>query len=344
MVRRSSASPSPGGWGAPFVPFYASAMLLRRALYDRGMMPSAKAAAWCVSVGGLEAGGSGKTPVTALVLKAYRAAGRHVGLLTRGYGRATSRLAFRAPGEAPRPEVIGDEPAMLVSGGLDIPVAACGRRRIGAAALVDVGCDTIVLDDAFQHRALARNLDIVVLRGEAPFGNGHLLPWGSLREPPSSLSRAHVVWLHYRGEAPKTLPAWTRELRGAPTIVLSEHRSTEPCDLHGHATTLRGQRVLAAAGIARPSDFAASLKAMDVEVVNLVTFPDHHVYTRFDLVHLGRRLQSERATALVVTPKDAIKIACLDCALPVVVVGSRVAVTHGHEMLAACLHVSPTLI
>lgn len=323
----------PGPWLAPLAPLYGAAVLLRRFAYDRGLAAIVRPAVTTVAVGGLEAGGSGKTPVTGLVLRALLAAGRRPGLLTRGYGRPTTALAVRLPGEQASPAELGDEPAMLVASGLDVAVAACGRRSEGATALAG-RVDTLVLDDGFQHRALARDLDIVVLRGEAPFGTGHLLPWGTLREPPTSLARAGVVWLHFRREAALEPPAWLARLAPAADLVVSR---AEP---EGELAALQGARVVAAAGIARPADLGDALTALGAEVTTLHALRDHHVFDAADARALAALVRADGATALVVTPKDAVKLRPLWSAPPPLwVVGTRPRIVRGADALARRLGV-----
>ncbi len=318
-----------GPLGAPLAGLYGALVLARRAAYDRGWLRTVPSPLYTISVGGLEAGGSGKTPVTGLLLGALAASGRAVGLLTRGYGRTSRGLVLRSPGEPAAPEMVGDEPAMLVSAGPDVPVAACAARVEGARALARIGCDCAVLDDAFSHRAIARDVDLVVLRGEAPLGNGHLLPWGSLREPASSLARADVVWLHFRGRAAPA-PSWL----DAPVVVVSESVPGPLRDAHsGEVVEPRGP-LLAAAGIARPSDLVVSLRALGAEVARLVSFRDHH---RFDAADVDRLVRAGRAHgAVVVTAKDAVKIAPLwrPAQPPLWVLEQRVAIRRGLAALA----------
>jgi tetraacyldisaccharide 4'-kinase len=330
-----------GPIAAPLAGLYAAVVLARRAAYDRGWLPIARAPLSTVSVGGLEAGGSGKTPVAGFLLAALGAAGRSVGLLTRGYGRRTRGLVLRAAGEAPEPAAIGDEPAMLVAAGLDLPVAACAERIEGAHALRAAGCDCAVLDDAFSHRALARDLDIVVLRGEAPLGMGRMLPWGTLREPASSLRRADVVWLHFRGAA-REPPAWLAEVCPTAQVVISEASAGPVVEAHGGAPLdIRGRRLLVAAGIARPTDVAESVAMLGGQTVDLVPFPDHHPYSSGDAVLLAGAAERCGAEAVVVTAKDAVKLrGRWRQSVPLWVVGQRVVLRSGGRELASRLGIA----
>jgi tetraacyldisaccharide 4'-kinase len=325
-----------GPVGAPFASLYGLVTLIRRLAYDRGWLAAADPGVRTISVGGLEAGGSGKTPVAGFLLRSLVGAGRAPGLLTRGYGRASRGLVVRRVGERADPARLGDEPAMLVRGGLDLPIAACARRVVGAARLVELGCDTLVLDDGFAHRALARHVDIVVLRGEQPLGNGHLLPWGSLREPPSSLGRADVVWHHFRGEPGEARARLVERAPGA-VHVASSGRPAGPLDAAGNEVLVSGQRVVAAAGIARPTDLSESASRLGLEVVATRAFADHHRYAAADVRRLAALAEAENAAAVLVTEKDAVKLAPIWRGPPLWTIGVRVLIHAGMEQLAARL-------
>ena len=142
---------------------YGLVVCVRRWLYDRGFLASYRAPLWVISVGGLEAGGTGKTPVAGWLLRALLDAQKHPGLLTRGYKRSSVGLSIRVLNTPPDPDTLGDEAAMLVASGLNIPVAACAKRKDAVVPMIQEGCDCLVLDDGFSHRSLVRDCDIVVL-------------------------------------------------------------------------------------------------------------------------------------------------------------------------------------
>lgn len=321
-----------GGSAAPIAWAYGLAVTGRRWAYDHALLRAQTVAAPVISVGGLEAGGSGKTPVTGWILRRLRQLGSRPGLLSRGYGRHSTGLQVCHPAETMDAGRMGDEPTMLARELGELPVAVCAQRLIGAQALLALGCDAIVLDDAFSHRRIARDLDIVVLRGEKPFGRGGLLPAGSLREPPSSLRRAHVVWLHYRDEPqvpPSALPAHT-------IVVTSRARPTSPRLLGGDAVELRGARVVAVAGIARPAQFAESLRRLGAEVVGTRWFADHHVFDAGDVEAVAELLREMRAQFAVLTSKDAVRWPAASD-VPTCVVGYEVDVVSGEAELEAAL-------
>lgn len=294
---------------------YGQGVALRTWAYARGWFRIQPPPCWTLSVGGLEVGGSGKTPVTAWLLAHLLAAGHRPGLLTRGYGRRSRGLRLRRPGTAALAADLGDEPAMLVAGGLDVAIVACGDRRRGARILRDLGCDVLVLDDGFGHRALGRHLDLVVLRSEAPLGTGHLLPRGSLREPASALGRADVLLFLCKDGAPVLAPApgaaavEMRALAPQALWVAATAVAQPPCSWRtGAPLPLAGRRVLGATGIAQPSSFRRSLVALGVQLVGLRVYPDHHPFATRDLAPLRQAMVDAGAELLVVTAKDAVKL------------------------------------
>lgn len=308
-----------GPMAAPLAWAFGAAAHARRFAYDRGVLPAEHAGVFTVSVGGLEAGGSGKTPVAGWFLRACREAGFAPGLLTRGYGRATRGLVL-ADGVSAHADEVGDEPAMLARE-LRVPVAAVARRIEGARALVGRGCDALVLDDGFSHRKLRRDLDVVVLRAEAPLSDGRLLPAGTLRESPAGLRRAHVVWLHARSGEARDLPVTLAE---TTLRVSSEDGPAECTDERGERVALAGARVVAACGIARPAGFVRTLERAGASVAELRSFPDHHRYSAQDVEALAALTKSHGAAALVVTAKDAVKLPGIDVPLWTVRVGMRI--------------------
>jgi tetraacyldisaccharide 4'-kinase len=292
---------------------YGAAVRLRHALYDCGLLKTHGAPLPILSVGGLEAGGTGKTPMVGHLLKRLLAAGRVPGLLTRGYRRQAEGLQVRAPGEAATVARLGDEAAMLVAQGLDVAVAACPRRILGARALGALGCDCAVMDDGLAHRALGRAANIVMLRGELDVRKARLLPWGSLREPVTALGRADLVVLHYRdGPAPGApSPALAQLLGrlGVAAPVLSQFGAPTVTDGAGAVQDVAGTPVVAAAGTARPQEIRDALGHLGADVRAFFPFADHAPFDPDACARLDRAVADRGAQALVVTAKDRIKLA-----------------------------------
>src|SRR2546427_2936416 len=219
---------TPGGWFlAPLVPLshlYGLAMRARAALYARGLLRQQILPCRVISVGNLTVGGTGKTPVVIALAAALRDRGRKVGVISRGYKRrsGTSILEI-SDGRTLRghPEDSGDEPFLIAQHCLGVPVAVGADRPLVGRYLVDrFDLDTLVLDDGFQHLALRRDMDILVLDAGAPFGNGYLLPRGRLREPLSAMERASAVLVTRASQAQRVdeLKATVRAV--APTVAI----------------------------------------------------------------------------------------------------------------------------
>ena len=292
---------------------YGAVVRLRHALYDCGLLKIHPQPLPILSVGGLEAGGTGKTPMVGHLLRRLLAAGVAPGLLTRGYRRQASGLRVRAPGQQALVAHLGDEAAMLVAQGLDVAVAACAERRLGAEALAALGCDCAVMDDGLAHRAQQRAANIVMLRGELDLGRARLLPWGSLREPVSALGRAALLVVHYRqGDAPAAPSAALLELLArqgvhAP-VLLSQFGPAQVVDDQGVAQALGGLPVVAAAGTARPWEIRASVADLGADVRAFYPFADHAPFGAATCAQLDQAVVATGAAALVVTAKDRIKL------------------------------------
>jgi tetraacyldisaccharide 4'-kinase len=280
----------------------------RRSLYDRRLLPIARVSVPVVSIGNLTTGGTGKTPMCALVVRALIARGFRPGILSRGYGAA--------PGAA-------NDEARLLAYLLPTTPHVQGADRVGGAReLIRGGANAIVLDDGFQHRRLARDVDIVLVDATRPFGLASadgvepvraLLPRGLLREPPSSLRRSDLIVLT-RTEAVTmaATEAVERELeRIAPgrPIARAALRMEGWIDEKGRAGPvdhLRGREVDVVSALGNPSAFEASVVKAGALVRDRRVFADHHRYTRADLAGLpapGR--------VLVTSAKDAVKLAPL---------------------------------
>jgi len=175
---------------------YGGAVQLREALYRKGMLPSKRLPCIVVSVGNLSAGGTGKTPMTIYITELFRSFGYKTVVISRGYkGGAESTGGVVSNGQAilMDPDMAGDEPYMMANLLSHVPVLVGRNRfRIGLMAIKEFSPDVIVLDDAFQHLQLERDMDLVLLDEQRPLGNTYLLPRGLLREPVSALLRGHT--------------------------------------------------------------------------------------------------------------------------------------------------------
>jgi len=257
-----------------------------------------------VCVGNLVAGGAGKTPVALALAEALAARGTAVHFLMRGHG-GTEHGPLRVDPARHDAGQVGDEALLLAS---HAPTWVARDRVAGARAAAAAGAGVVVMDDGFQNPHLAKDLSLVVVDGAVGFGNGHILPAGPLREPVGrGLSRADAVVL--MGEDRTGVAA-----RVAPLPVLRAR--IEPTPDHG----LRGQTVLAFAGIGRPEKFFATLESLGAVLAGRIAFADHHPYTAAEVADLLTRAEALNALP-VTTAKDAVRlpadVRARVCVLPV---------------------------
>jgi tetraacyldisaccharide 4'-kinase len=277
-------------------------MHLRNRLYDRGWKASYRAPVPVVSIGNLTLGGTGKTPCVAYVAGFFRRWKRRVAILSRGYGGTGG---------------LNDEALVLAENLPDVPhLQGPDRVALATAAVRDQRGDVLVLDDGFQHRRLARDLDVVLVDATLPWGHGHLFPRGLLRERPTSLRRAGVVVLTRCDQVAEPERRRLREsvLRIAPHAQVAEtvHR---PLDLiNGQRTIapldrLRDRPVVAFCGIGNPAAFQQTLTGLGLTVAAFRPFPDHHAYPRTDIEALiAWALRQARDCIVVTTQKDLVKL------------------------------------
>ncbi len=306
-IHRKIISDEAGVWAWPFravlrgaATVYAVGVALRNRRYDRrGPMHALPLPV--ISVGNITAGGTGKTPLVIDLVDRLRRLGRTPAVIARGYG---------AGSDGPN-----DEERLIRRRCRDV-IYVANPDRIAAARTAhhDFGADVIVLDDGFQHRRLGRTLDIVSIDATCPFGYGHLLPRGLLREPLRSLCRADVVILTRCDQAsPTELSRISDRLVDlAPQAVHLQcnHRVTAVETLDGTSWDgeLTNRRAILLASIGNPKSFAATARALGVEVVAERWFPDHHVYRERDIRALLRLGQTQNCDLLLTTEKDAVKL------------------------------------
>jgi tetraacyldisaccharide 4'-kinase len=273
-----------------------------------------------VSIGNLTLGGTGKTPLAMWVARWYQQQGWRVAILSRGYGaRPAACLRVVSSGHGPLLgwQVAGDEPYLLACSLPGVPVLiGKDRYRTGRYAYEQFGAHVLILDDGFQHHALQRDLDIVLIDASNPFGPGALFPRGILREPLWALRRAHAIVLTRVEMATARLPTLRQRIRQwnsqqpiyrMATVVEALHQQ----DTHSvvELAALRQRRGVAFVGIGNPQAFVSTLTRLGAEVVTLFVFPDHHPYTQEDWQTMVAEVNKQRATYLITTEKDAVRLA-----------------------------------
>jgi tetraacyldisaccharide 4'-kinase len=264
-----------------------------------------------ISVGNLTVGGTGKTPLTAWIASHLLEDGRRPAIVSRGYGGSSGRgpcVVSRGAGPLVPAGVAGDEPVLLARRLPGVLVVVGSDRLAGARAAREAGADVLVLDDGFQHRRLARDLDLVLLDSHDPFGAFRLLPSGPLREPVASLKRADAVILT-RSRPGEPLPFLERVIRrhaGDVPLLRAGHRATGFVDAAGSAQPPPG-RAVAFCGIGSPDTFLVDLLSEGVEVLEERRFPDHHRFRPAELAEIAA-LARRHGAVPVTTEKDLVRL------------------------------------
>jgi tetraacyldisaccharide 4'-kinase len=282
--------------------FYRGGVTLRNLMFDVGLRRAHVVRVPVVSIGNLTTGGTGKTPFAAFVARWFVDRGVSVAFVSRGY---------RAADGSPNDEALVLEQLCPTVPHLQQPDRVVSARR----AHVELQAQLIILDDGFQHRRLHRDLDIVLIDALNPWGYDHLLPRGLLREPISSLRRAHLVAITRADQAsPEQLVAIRKcvaavradlpviEVAFPPLRLINASGQTAELD------SLRNQPVVAFCGIGHPHAFFSMLDREQFAMRDTRTFPDHHHFTSNDVTKLGRWAEASSAIAVVVTQKDLVKL------------------------------------
>ena len=302
------------GWPASLL--FGAVARLRAWCYRKGIFHVRRLDGTVISVGNLTVGGTGKTPMVIWLAERLIARGKPVGVLTRGYrgflGRSSD--APKAQLSYHKPQLVyGDEVCMLLRRLPPRPQfmigVGAGRYACGCE-LERQGVEWLVLDDGLQHLQLARDVDIVLLDAADPFGGGHLLPAGRLREPKSALARADMIVITRSSHA-LAVETIVRRYTGAPIF----YAQTELEGLWGAMGAVvtpepdwATKKLFGFCGIGNPAAFFEDLRRWDLQVAGTAAFRDHHHYSQHDADELERRALANGADALVCTEKDVFNL------------------------------------
>lgn len=335
LIRGDLSGPGPALLRLLLAPpswLFAAAAETRAALYRAGVFTCHCVPRPVVSVGNLTVGGTGKTPLVEWVVREARLLGLHAVVLTRGYGAAGAEVP--------------DEVAVLAENLPDVRVVRDPDRVRGALTAIERhGAEALVLDDGFQHHRIRRQLDLVTVDALLPFGSGHCLPRGMLREPVRALRRAQAVVVTRSDQVPPAaLERIQRRIRRvAPRAVLAraEHAPVAVRPLGGGPDRppifLAGRSVLAVSGIGNPAAFEATLAGIGAKVAGRLRFPDHHRYCPDDLARVAREAEAAGAEAIVTTQKDAVKWSGKSGGRPAYSLVVSLRLTHGEEAIKGLL-------
>ncbi len=302
---------------APLSPFYGGVVRLRNGAFDAHPERTSHVGVPVLSIGNLSTGGTGKTPLSLYLAESLQAAGWANAVISRGYGGKRPFAVMDVNPESKASEV-GDEPLLMARRLGRGRVVVARSRAAGAARAVVTKPSTkiLLLDDGFQHRALHRDLDLLVLDGVRRWGNGKMLPMGDLREPQDSAKRAHALVVTRGGLAPKDeIEAWWKEYgSGGPIFYVdfaigalrAFKANGEPEILNLPAKNL-GQ-LFAFCGLGHPEAFFADLLVAGLSWSGTKTFRDHHAISPRELWLVQAAAAKEGSSGLVCTEKDAVKL------------------------------------
>ncbi len=300
----------------PFVPLYGAGVATRNWFFDKGVFKVSRVSVPVVSVGNVETGGVGKTPFVELLAGKLSQKGRRVAVISRGYKRQSHGTVVVSNGSvlSANASESGDEAAQMASKLQGVIVVVDELRVRGAEyAVKELGADVVILDDGFQHRALHRDVDVVVVPAKRVLDPGWLLPAGNRREPMSSLNRATVVAISRCANveqfqnAREAVGRWTEQhVIGLTTKVSAFRRATSrfSLDLAG----LKGKSVVAFSGVGNPQSFEQTITSLGLDLKKHAVFPDHHEFTVAELQDLESSVPKLGADYLVTTEKDIARL------------------------------------
>jgi len=310
-----------------------------------------------ISVGNLTVGGTGKTPVVEVFARNLQQQGRKVAILSRGYKskelpflqKMSQRITTGKIETPPRvvsdgkrllldSDTAGDEPYMLASNLPEVSVVVDKDRvKAGKYAIKELGCDTLILDDGFQYLKLGHRLDIVLVDQTNPFGGGHLLPRGLLREPMRNIKRAGFIFITKcaEGGAPE-LKEQLRRMNPHAEISECRHAAKYLKNVFGETTYaldhLNGMKIAAVSGIAVPESFENALRGFGAEIVYTRRFTDHHRFSQQEIINTINNSIQQGAEAILTTEKDAVRFPFVErCDIPVLFMRVEIEMFTGEE-------------
>lgn len=294
-------------------------MKLRITLYARGLLSVTEPPLPVVSIGNNSLGGTNKTPMTELVVRQFREAGIEAGLVSRGYRtREHGPIWIGQDEESTHRDTAGDEPLMLAKRLPGVKIVVSRDRVQGVALLASLGARVAVTDDTFQHRRMARDVDIVLVDATCPFGNGNVIPAGSMREPKSAFGRADLLVITKANQAGPDLLASTREelekLLDPRKIFTAEIKMESWIEIrNGEERTVSVDHspkgsFLAFSAIGSPAGFYNFLEQEGISVKAHRTFRDHHIFTQSDINKLVELALSLNVDGFICTEKDLVNL------------------------------------
>ncbi|NLF22893.1 MAG: tetraacyldisaccharide 4'-kinase [Lentisphaerae bacterium] len=327
-------------------------------LYEVGILPRFHLGCQIISVGNVTVGGTGKTPVVEIFARELTAAGRQVAILSRGYRKKEKpfiqRLFLGDQISPPRvvsdgkrilldSEMSGDEPYMLARN-LPGVVVLVDKDRVksGRYAIKHFGCDMLILDDGFQYQRMKHRHEVVLVDHTNPFGNGHLLPRGILREPAGNIRRANFIFITKSDGNSGELRRRLHALNPRAEITECRHR---PCFFKNAETGAKleladvaGKQVVVLSGIAAPAGFENSVRQMGARVLVCERFVDHHRYRQQEIIDVVNHAVELGADAILTTEKDAVRLPRIENPrVPIFYLRMDIQILKGYDNFKECV-------
>jgi tetraacyldisaccharide 4'-kinase len=285
---------------------FRAVLAARGFMYERGFLKVTRVPIPIISVGNITLGGTGKTPLVEWLAQRLTEAGFRPGIVLRGYKRERPGT-FTVDPETESARSAGDEAYMLARR-VPVPViVGADRAKAIEVGMEEGAIDVALLDDGFQRKNLHKDLDILLLSGATGKESGRLFPLGSLREPIDCVRKADVVVVN-KGE----LEEGTRRLVAGIPVFRMRYRPLHlynlKRDLAGHFGFIKGRRTLAFSGLGDNESFFGLLESLGADLVDRISFPDHHDYSAEDMLQLASR---RGVDIIVTTEKDAVKVKAL---------------------------------
>lgn len=303
---------------SPLTPLFCFMVWIRNKLFDKGIFKTQKVNARVISIGNLTVGGSGKTPAVIHIVEVLKKLNKKVGVLSRGYGRKSRGYYLVSDGKTFKTDVFlsGDE-ITLTAEKCKVPAAVCENRVEGAGKfLKDVDLDVIVLDDAFQHRWIHRDVNILVFDqrflNKAGGMDHNMLPLGVMRESFKAVNRADAVIINRKFSEITNLPLPLKPYFEGKKIFTAHYKASGFYDVKNHQCyeikEFCGQKSLVVSGIARPFSFLRILEMNNIDIENRLLFKDHKNYTIKDVELIRKEFYSKNSHSVITTEKDAVKL------------------------------------
>ena len=289
---------------------YSSVMKFRNFVYDKDYLSKHKVHRPVISIGNITVGGTGKTPITDHFILWAAKKNIKVGVVSRGYGGSYTGVQ-RIPENAD-PQIYGDEPTMLSSRNPNIPIYVCGNRVIAAQEMIRTEeIDLVLADDAFQHRRLIRDIDIVVIDLLENLENYKVIPQGRAREPLQGLKRADYFILNKANfvsdqQIEQVKQFIEEQLNNSPDFIIGNYLFKDVINFYGNAS--KDNNFLLVSGIGNPKSFEKLIQSQNIKFADHITYRDHHSFSTNDIKSIEQKANENSCNGILCTEKDAIKL------------------------------------